>query len=446
VFKRDLSKDVCLYKFENLINRQLKVCLFALVLLVSNVMKAENDIKDAKQTESYWLVQISTNPSLALNHFNLGVVYQKNQKFDLAISCYNKVIELESPLSPVARFYKARALESIGKIEDAKNVLTEIEIDTVPQNIKTKVLDYKNSLFASSGFEASQADEADELTESEEKRFSGYLSLTLGQNSNPETYTDTQSSSIKKDSQISGSANLNYLLSYSSYHELSASYSFSSTNYSRATSSNDSSHEISLPVSFYFWNSRVTLEPLYSRDFYGGSLYSESVGANLSLSLKISDNYLNVGIQNVKSTNKTTTYSYLTGPQNKYYLSYDIRWVRTRLVLGFYRYETNYVDSSTLASSYKSNALYVNYYYNIGSYDFSISSAFETRDYVKISGSTQRADKKISLGAEAGYNFKNNLRVFLEYSNITNSSNYNTTTDDRAYKQNQAAVGLTYSW
>lgn len=448
MIKHDLSKDVCLYKFENLINRQLKASLFALTLLMSGLIKAENTVvTDVKQTENYWLEQISTNPSLALNYFNLGVVYQKNQKYDLAISSYNKVIELESPLSPVARYYKARALESNGKIEDAKSVLAEIDIDRIPQNIKTKVLEYKNSLFASSGVDVSQADEEEEDAEEvEEERFSGYLYLTLGQNSNPEIFTDTQASSIKKDSQFAGSANLNYLLNYSSYHEFAANYSFSSTNYSRASTSNDSSHEVSLPISVYFWNSRITLDPIYSQDFYGGSVYSQTVGVHLSHSLKIADNYFNIGLQNLKITNKTSTYSYLTGPQYKYSLSYDMRWVRHRLVLGVYRYETNYVDSSTLASSYKSNALYANYYYNIGSYDFSVSSAYEARDYVKLSGSTQRADKKLSLGAQAGYSFKNNTRLFLDYSHLTNSSNYNTTTDDRAYKQSEASVGLSYSW
>ncbi len=445
--KHDPCKDVCLSKFENLKYDLFKASLFTFLILVSGLLKAESATNtDVKLTESYWLEQIRNKPSLALNYFNLGVVYQKNGKFDLAVSSYNKVIELGSSLSPVALYYKARALESSGKIEDAKTALTVIDIEKVPLNIKSRVLEYKNSLFATSGVEVSQPDEEDDYEETEEERFSGYLAMTFGQNSNPEIYTNTQSINIKKDSQITGSANLNYLLSYSSHHELSASYSFSSTNYSRATSSNDSSHEISLPISYYFWNSRVTLEPVYSQDFFGGSLYSESAGASLSHSLKISDHYFNVGLQSLKNTNKTTTYSFLTGPQLKYFMSYDMRWVRTRLALGIYRYESNYVDTSTLASSYKSNAFYANYYYNIGSYDFSISSTYETRDYVKISGSAQRTDKKLSLGAQAGYSIKNNYRVYIDYTNLTNSSNYNTTTDDRAYKQSQALLGLSYSW
>ena len=440
-------------KFENLIGHQFKIYFFAIFITVASLAQSQTTTEvDVKQTEEFWQQQVRLNPNLALNYFNLGVVYQKKQKYALAIASYNKVIQLNSPLSPVARFYKARALESVEKTEEAKSVLSEIEIEKVPQNLKQKVLEYKNSLFASSGVEAAQTedsepDESEEAEEdSDEDRFTGSLSLTVGQNSNPEIYTDTQSSSIKKDSQFTGDANFNYLLNYSSHHEINANYSLSTTNFSRATTSNDSSHEVSIPVSIYFWNSRVSLDTFFTQDFYGGSLYSETVGANLNHSLKISGDYFNLGVQNLKITNKTSTYSYLTGAQYKYYLSYDMRWALHRFVIGFYRYDTNYVDSSTLASSYKSNAIYTNYYYNSGDYDFNLNTTYEIRDYVVLAGSTQRSDKKLSLGLQAGYTFKNNVRLFLDYSTLINSSNYNTTTDDRAYKQSDASVGLSYSW
>ena len=104
----------------------------------------------ALQTVEYWQGQIIENPEKALNYFNLGVVFQNKKLFNLAISNYNKVIELKSPLTPVALYYQALAYEKLNQIDKTKTALTRIKTETLSPELKAQILAYKNKIFTGS--------------------------------------------------------------------------------------------------------------------------------------------------------------------------------------------------------------------------------------------------------------------------------------------------------
>lgn len=410
------------------------------------------DSLDEKTTEVYWIEKIKLQPEVALNYFNLGVVLQKAGKYEEAIKNYDKAIELKSPLAPVAVFYKARAFESLGNTGTAKLLISSIEIEKVPPNFKTKVLEYKNKLYADSAIEASQIEYKKEDLNidndyKDEKTFSAYLEVMRGTNSNPDIYADTQSSSISSDVQSQYRAGIDYLASVSDSHDFKLSYAFAATQFDKSTGSNYASHDVALPVSIYFESSRLKLTPMYTLDTYAGSNFSESKGADLGYTLKLNNNYLNFNVQALKIDNKTTTYSYLSGNSTKLSVSYDQRFSSSRFTTTLYRADYKYQDTSTLGSSYTSYVGWLSYMYYFNDFDFSLGGGLDSKQYVKASSvTTTRRDLKYSLNLQLGYSFATYFRIFIDGSYIKNTSNFNTTTDDRNYQQNAISAGLSWTF
>ncbi len=426
---------------------------FAIALgFTSFALALENEFAD-KGTEAYWLNEIKQDSGKALNYFNLGVIYQKNKKNELAIVNYNKAIGLKSPLTPVAIFYKAKAYESLGKIDDTKQLLSTLKIDEVPENLKKMVLEYKNKLFAESAAQGTgmasdiNESESESADEANEKVLNFYIEAMVGKNSNPNIYADTQTGSIQADAQTQFRSNLDFLASVSSIHDFTISYAYSNTQFDRNSTSNYSNQELYFPLALYWSKSKFKITPLYSQDSYSGSVFSESTGGDLAFSLKLGDDYLNFTYEALNINNKTTTYSYLTGKQQKLFLSYDRRWAQSKVVTSFYKSDYAYVDTTSLASSYSAFGFGLSYVYYFANFDLNPLFNFEIRQYKKAtSNPTARLDQKYMASVQLGYSFKNNIRIFLDGSILKNVSNFNSTSDDRNYQQNTYAAGLAWSY
>ena len=75
-----------------------------------------------------------------------------------------------------------------------------------------------------------------------------------------------------------------------------------------------------LPIYFRGTSVQIKLFPEYFMDHYGNINFSEQTGGGLDMSFP--NQFINwgLGIQNLQITNKTSTYSYLSGQLNKFYL------------------------------------------------------------------------------------------------------------------------------
>lgn len=428
--------------------------IFLILILVFKTLSVAATPNDDKQSPEYWQTKISQTPENALYHFNLGVIYQKNNELNKAIAEYNKVVELKSKLAPVALYYKARAYESSGQLVQAKETIAVVNMNGVPENIKVAILTYKNKLFSAgykTSVEASELEDKDVSGSTqkaeEEKRLSLYFDVTAGSNSNPQSLAPTSTTAIVSETQTQLRAGVDYLLSYSSVHDIKANYYYSGTNYSKSTTSNYFYHDITLPVAFYFDSFRLKLTPEFFTDTYNGSAYSDQKGGSADLSYKTKDNYINLLAQANDIKNKDTTYSYLSGTQKKFLLGYEQRWAISKMNYKIYSSEYQYQDTSTLGSSYQSLGFGLTYSLYYDSVDLALGGIYETRSYVKATSDTKaHKDQRFYLSSQIGYSFSTYFRIYLDASATINNSNFDTSTNDKTYNQNLILAGLSFNY
>ena len=77
-------------------------------------------------------------------------------------------------------------------------------------------------------------------------------------------------------------------------------------------------NDLTLPISFYFDSYKLKLTPEYFSDYDQTTFFSDQKGASAELTYKSTDTYYNFLIQTNRILNKTTTYDYLSGYQNKF--------------------------------------------------------------------------------------------------------------------------------
>lgn len=399
------------------------------------------------QNLKYWQQKVQEEPRLALNHFNLGVLLHKNKDYAGAIEQYDKVIELHSPLNAAAVYYKAQALESLGRTDEAKNILSTLSLQDVPLQFKERILTYKNRLFAESLNLPQDEDEKTPRTQKSEKRLSLFLDYSRGSNSNPESTNENTSTSVTADQQSQVRAGVDVLALYSANYDVKIDYAYLKTTYDKQSALNYSYHDITLPVAYYVDNARVKVTPEFFRDSYGNDVFSEQAGASFDYTYKFGDNYFGLTLLSTSIKNKTTTYSYLTGSQTKLQLSYTQNFSSSKTIYRLYTSRYNYQDTPTLASSYVTGGLNLGYTVYAGYFDFSLSANFEVKNYVRApTTTTPRTDFKSSVDLEIGLVASQYLRFYGEGSYTDNRSNYNTTADDHNYKQSLLLLGLQLSY
>lgn len=403
----------------------------------------------AQQTIEYWQGQIIENPSKALNYFNLGVVFHNKNSFSLAILNYNKVIELNSKLTPVALYYQALAYERLNQIDKTKNILIKIKTESLTPELKAEVLAYKNKIFANSKsddvvFQEKSAD-AKSMTDTperaaEEKRLSLFFDYNKGQNSNP----DNLATLVVADMQSQLKLGIDYLIDYTKYYDIKGNYYFSSTSYEQFVTSNYVYHDLTAPLSFYLFSFRVKLTPEFLIDYYDNTLFSNQTGLTLDLSYKAQDNYFSFLAQTNNITNKTASASYLTGFENKFQLELEQNWSGSKIDYKIYFSDYHYVDTPILPSSYRAYGLTVGYSQPVFFLEGSFSGTFESKSYLKVNPNPlARQDQRFSIDFNLSYDFLTYFRVYLDGSYASNQSNLNSQFSNKNYSQNLILLGLT---
>lgn len=420
------------------------ICAFSYFIFP---FKTEAQTEPNQLTEDVYRQKIKEKPNQAINYFNLAVVLQKNGKFQEAIDQYNKSIELKSSLTPVAIYYKARAYESLGNKTEAQRLISSINLEKIPTQLKSRVLAYKNKLFADSVEDLINETETTPPAIKDEKRLSLFLDYSWGRIYNPSSYSKIYSSSITTESQKLFKAGVDVLAAYNSYFDLKFNYFYSQTNYDQTTSLNYKYHDFNLPVSFYFAQSRIKVNAEYFTDSYEETKYSEQNGISVDYAYKLSDNYLNLWIQKNEIKNKVDSYSYLSGQQYKYLLGFEQNFALSKMAYRFYYSDYKYQDTTSLGASYVIYGLNLSYSYQLSRLDMLFSATGEIKNYKLAALSPPaRKDQRWLLNSEIGYSVSPFLRIYLNGSTVTNQSNYDTTTNDVTYNQYLYSLGLSASY
>lgn len=400
-----------------------------------------------------WIARIQKNREDALAWFNLGVTYQNQKDAAKALRAYAKVVELKSSLAPVARYYQALLYQANRDIEKAKAALEPIDVSKVPANLRERVLKLKNQLFlgdfASSdeGSESLDGLQAKTTETKKEAAFSGSLDLNYGSNSNPQTLADLTTNAISSDKQTQAKLFFDYLAVGTSAFELRANYTGAGTFFDQNGSMNYTYHDVMIPAAVFFSIFRVRLTPEFYSDTYDNRGFSSTQGATLDATARIGDTYYGLSYLGQTIKNSTSTYSYLSGSQSKIALTAQSSWSVHRLSFGVTVSNYKYEDTATLSSSYKSTTVSAGYTQLILPWIVGGTIAYEQRAYPKAaSDTTARQDRKSYLQAQVGYLISPNFKWTVDASQTNNGSNFNTTTDDRTYKQTTLTTGFSLTF
>ncbi|MBS1970797.1 MAG: hypothetical protein JSU04_10840 [Bdellovibrionales bacterium] len=83
-------------------------------------------------------------PKKGLYWFNIGNCFSMSGAYDKAVASYDKVVQLQSPLTPAAKLYKAKALLKMGQTEGARKALAEMQSESLPPGLRA---DYALELY-----------------------------------------------------------------------------------------------------------------------------------------------------------------------------------------------------------------------------------------------------------------------------------------------------------
>ena len=102
---------------------------------------ALDDFKNGSLEKSRTVLErlVRENPSRSLYCFNLGNAYFALGKYSFAISAYRKVIDLKSPLEPVAYLYMAKSYAKLGNTVYATKLLEYLSALPLTPNIAAEV-------------------------------------------------------------------------------------------------------------------------------------------------------------------------------------------------------------------------------------------------------------------------------------------------------------------
>ncbi len=75
-------------------------------------------------------------PQKGLYWFNLGNCFSMSGAYGNAVSSYEKVVQLRSPLAPAAKLYKAKALLKMNQTERARKLLAELQSQPLPPGLR----------------------------------------------------------------------------------------------------------------------------------------------------------------------------------------------------------------------------------------------------------------------------------------------------------------------
>ncbi|MCJ8277866.1 MAG: hypothetical protein HRT44_01945 [Bdellovibrionales bacterium] len=187
----------------------------------------------------------------------------------------------------MALYFMSQAYLKLEKINLAKKYISRINIQTLPTNLKSRVLRFKNSLY----FE-----DVVENAKSLENRWSDSFSMSYGFNTNPQFISaDDTTEDATSEGQLGFYANVNYLASKGDNHDWTLAYTGSGRSYASNSVSNYSTNSLNLPINFYSKDMRFQVSPNFSHVTFSGKSFSDISSLNLEVKKKLSNRYASIG-------------------------------------------------------------------------------------------------------------------------------------------------------
>ena len=407
-------------------------------LLVTPTTQAQAEAENRKSI-SYWIEKVKKDPGNGLHLFNLAVAYHRKKRYDKALKYYARTIRSNSRLRPAALLYMAYVLEAKKDYAKARNILNRIRIAKLPQRLKSKVerLRLKLDERDSEDFGTSSAEEEQEQSQ-EEKRFLAYWDIAIGKNDNPDYETSFDGSDL----QYQGKLYLAYQIWAAEEWEWRGDYNFYATAYKDSSDSNTNYHTATLPLSYYFSETRIRLTPEYVIDTLDGSTFSNTSYGSLEVTQKIDSSYLGLFYQYLDSNVKDDDNSYLNGFAQIAKLNYNLQRETSDIGASLSYSDYRYQDSDDVIATYFAPSIDLSYTHYSGDWDYSGYFNYERRSYKADSSSFLRKDNKHQASLTAGKTFNSWTRFYLSLSYAYNESN----DDDNDYKQFVYLLGLSGSY
>ena len=393
----------------------------------------------ANEIEQLFL-EIKKKPKNALNFFNIGVYYQKNKEYKRALEAYDKVIQLKSKLSPVSLYYKAIIYRDMGKISKAKELMKKIEITSLPEKLKKRVLYFKNELYISDVYdEKSMKSENDDA-----KKLFVFFELASGKDTNPTYISDSEKQYLDEISSVNTrvKTKLKYLLLTLNNFDLESQYYFLLNSYSSFADLNTMNHNFQIPLSIYTANFRLRFIPGISYEMVNEKKHSRTAKGSFDISGKYNNFLISLMFQHEKIKILNEEYSYYNGSRNIFSITGNFSYDKNTFLISL-GYELNdYSDTDTYIVSYSNILTDIAYIFTYKNIDLSLSANFEIKNYKDVSDEyDSRNDFKKTFTVRPDYKLKAYCNLFLELKHVLNDSNYNTVDNDKVYSHTSVLLG-----
>ena len=388
----------------------------------------------------YWKNLYKKQPNSRLNTFNLAVAYHKVKLYQKALPLYKKIIESKSKLKPIALYYSAKILQIENKDAEVKNLLSQIDIKSLPKNLKKRVLLFKNQFFAEELL-------SKQKTKSQ-KKWNGSFGMGYGANTNPQYIAaDDTNEEESTEGQTSFDIYANYFADHSDVHDFNIYFSSYGKIYSESSDSNYDSYAIGAPINYYLGSFRLQLKPTFTFDRYSGESFSNTTSGTLDFTYKYNSSYFSIGYtyDDIDILDEDN-YFYLEGNASDIYFKW--RYVNPKYSLSITEtiLDNNYQDSDTVSPSYEGLRTSIYFRYLFEESETSLSAYYETREYsFDVTENDTRKDSKITLGFYYGYFLNQNWTLSFDLTWIDNNSNFDSNnTDNKNYQQTSGSLGLKY--
>lgn len=390
-----------------------------------------------------------SNPQNALAFFNLAVSYHKNKKWNAAVAAYDRVVELKSPLAPVALYYKALIYYDHWRFTPAKAILAEIQTEGLPINISQMVADLKTKISEQDYDDESNAslliEDAPGQDKPNEKHFTGYFDASIGYNSNP--YAGNSSPlpyTPMADTTEQLRAGVDFLMSYSQKTDLRLDYDFNGSFFSKQAGDNYYYHLLSLPFAYYYKKIRLKFTPNYFADNYGGDNYSIYYGAAIESTLHSGDTYWGATLSAGAIKNQTSYDAQYSGSRQRLTLYLQKRKRNSLFDFSMAFNQINYEDDAITTRSYVSYPINLAYTRNFNSLEVALTLGQETKSFPKATLMTaQRTDNRYIFDLRAGYYFTRWYQLYVDFAYLNNISTFDSAaTGYYSFQQTKAVGGI----
>ncbi len=124
---------------------QPRLLLLAALFCLAGASSPATEI-ELQEHETRFRQELRVHPDSALLWFNLGQVLLAQGRHSEALTAYQRVIELKSPLSPAAQIYRAQCFLEMGRPLRARQEIEIVDLAQLPPSLRRQAQDLSSQL------------------------------------------------------------------------------------------------------------------------------------------------------------------------------------------------------------------------------------------------------------------------------------------------------------